>query len=46
MVLLENSSVYHRVVNPPHWVRDLELLKDSTVMVAIGAYKNTRMITR
>lgn len=46
MVELENSSEYHLVVKPPHWVRDLELLKDSTAMVAMGAYKNTRMMTR
>ena len=46
MVLLVNSSEYHLVVKPPHCVRDFELLKDRTVMVAIGAYKNIRMRTR
>ena len=46
MLRLANIWVYHCRVNPPHWVRDLELLKDNTTMVAIGAYKNTMMITR
>ena len=39
MLRLANIWVYHCSVNPPHWVRDLELLKDNTTMVAIGAYK-------
>jgi hypothetical protein len=46
IVSLENICVYHLRVNPPHCVLDLELLNDKTVMVAIGAYKNMRIITR
>ena len=46
MLRLANIWVYHCNVNPPHWVRDLELLKDKTTMVAIGAYKNSIMSTR
>ena len=46
MLRLANIWVYHCSVNPPHWVRDLELLKDNTTMVAIGAYKNSMMSTR
>jgi hypothetical protein len=37
MVALSNISPYQRSVNPPHWVRDLELLKESTISVAMGA---------
>ena len=46
MLRLANIWVYHCSVNPPHWVRDLELLKDRTTMVAIGAYKKIMMMTR
>ena len=43
---LANICVYHRKVKPPHWVRDLEALKDKTIMVPIGAYKNITMRAR
>ena len=43
---LANISWYQRRVKPPHWVLDLEELKDKTIMVAIGAYKKTMMKTR
>ena len=37
MERLSNIWVYHCRVNPPHWVLDLDLLKDSTIMVRMGA---------
>ena len=46
MVALSNICVYQRRVNPPHWVLDLELLKDRTIIVTIGAYKKIRIRTR
>lgn len=42
---LSNICTYQSRVNPPHWVLDLERLKERTIMVKIGAYKKTRMIT-
>ena len=46
MFLLENIWVYHCRVKPPHTVRDFDWLKESTTMVAIGAYRKIIMITR
>ena len=37
---------YQLKVNPPHWVLDLEVLKDRTIMVRIGAYRKIRIRTR
>ena len=37
MERLSNIWVYHCRVNPPHWVLDLDLLKDRTIMVRMGA---------
>ena len=34
---LRNSSTYHFVVNPPHFERDLDALKESIIKVTIGA---------
>ena len=41
-----NSSTYHWMVNPPHLERVLDLLKDSTIKVTMGAYRSTKMSTR
>ena len=43
---LEKSWLYHLRVNPPHWVRDLELLNERTISVPMGAYKNIRISAR
>ena len=40
MVSFANIEEYHFVVNPPHFERDFELLKDRTISTRIGAYKN------
>ena len=32
-----NISKYQRRVNPPHWERDLEALKESPIIMRIGA---------
>ena len=37
MEALSNICLYQSRVKPPHWERDLELLKDSTIMTAMGA---------
>ena len=39
-----NIPEYHLVVKPPQRVRDFVLLKESTIMVKIGAYR--KMTTR
>jgi hypothetical protein len=31
-------------VKPPHFALDLEELKESTIRIIIGAYKNSKMI--
>ena len=43
---LSNIWVYHCRVKPPHCVRDFDLLKDSTIMVAMGAYRKINMRAR
>ncbi len=43
IALLCSSEVYHFVVNTPHFARVLLLLKESTISVAIGAYKNIKI---
>ena len=37
MAVLSNICPYHRRVKSPQWERDLELLKDNTIMTAMGA---------
>ena len=41
--LFLNKAMYHFRVKPPHFALVLLALKDSTIRVAIGAYKNTKM---
>ena len=43
---LANISAYQRRVKPPHWVRDLDVLKDRIIMVTMGAYRKTMIATR
>ena len=45
MERLSNIWVYHCRVNPPHWVLDLDLLKESTIMVRMGAYRKISIST-
>ncbi len=39
-----NMETYHFKVNPPHFALVLELLKDKTISVRIGAYKKIKII--
>ena len=41
--LFWNNSIYHLKVKPPHFARVLLALKESTISVAIGAYKNIKI---
>ena len=41
-----NREIYHLKVNPPHLERDLELLKDRTIKVTMGAYSKIKIRMR
>ena len=43
---LPNIWIYQSRVKPPQDVLDLEVLKDSTIMVRMGAYRNMSTNTR
>ena len=38
------SSEYHFKVKPPHFALDLEALKERTIRMIIGAYKNNKIV--
>ena len=39
----EKSLIYHLKVNPPHRALDFDWLKEKTMSVNIGAYKNRKI---
>ena len=46
LTVLYLSVFYRRIIKPPHWDLDFELLKDRTIMTRIGAYRKTSTSTR
>ncbi len=43
MLWFLKSSLYQWRVKPPHLDLDFELLKDNTINIIIGAYRNTKI---